>query len=257
MTSFSRALVAELQKLRRHNIVWITFVAFALAPTMGALFVLILKSEAGQSGMLSLKAELMSFGANWKSYLGILAQAMGVGGVLIFGFVASWIFGREYSDGTIKDLLALPVSRTQIVNAKFITYIVWCLALAASNLVVGFILGTAVGLADSPVARSLKLYSFTTLLTIPLGTIVSFFAVYGRGYLAPLGFVALTLVLAQVIAAAGVGFYFPWSVPGLYSGAGGLLSGRLDMWSYLILGLTALAGYLSTILWLNFADHSK
>ena len=53
---------------------------------------------------------MMNFSADWNSYFGILTQSIGVGGVLIFGFVASWIFGREYSDGTAKDLLALPTS---------------------------------------------------------------------------------------------------------------------------------------------------
>ncbi|MBK7811135.1 MAG: hypothetical protein IPI50_07845 [Saprospiraceae bacterium] len=64
-------------------------------------------------------------------------------------------------------------------------------------------------------------YFITTFLTILVGVPIAFFALLGKGYLAPLGFVALTLVLAQVIAAIGYGSYFPWSIPGLYSGAGG------------------------------------
>src|SRR5699024_9147189 len=56
------------------------------------------------------------------------------------------------------------------------------------------------------------------LLTIALSTPVAFFASYGGGYMAPLGFVVFTLVLSQIIAAAGFGEYFPWSVAALYSG---------------------------------------
>lgn len=58
-----------------------------------------------KAGSLHAKMQMMGFSANWDAYLEILKQAMGVGGILIFGFVASWIFGREYSDGTAKDLL--------------------------------------------------------------------------------------------------------------------------------------------------------
>ena len=258
MNSLWGAILAEFQKIRRHQIVWISFAAFALAPLMGGIFILILsKPELSAESILSAKILLMSFGANWKSYLSILSQAVGVGGVLIFGFVASWVFGREYSDGTMKDLLALPVSRTQIVNAKFITYIIWCLALAASNLFLGFLIGAVLGLPGSPSQKVLTLYGVTTLLTIPLGAVVSLFAVYGRGYLAPLGFVAVTLVLAQVVAATGFGFYFPWSVPGLYSGAGGAFKNQLDLWSYLTVVGMGVAGYVATVLWLKLADHSK
>ncbi|MEV0143917.1 MULTISPECIES: ABC transporter permease [unclassified Nonomuraea] len=34
--------------------------------------------------------------------------------------IAIWLFGREFSDHTAKDLLALPTSRTAIVAAKFV-----------------------------------------------------------------------------------------------------------------------------------------
>ncbi|NJK97833.1 MAG: hypothetical protein HC905_25610 [Bacteroidales bacterium] len=39
--------------------------------------------------------------------------------------------------------------------------------------------------------------------------------------MAPLGIVAILLVLAQVIGALGFGNFFPWAVPGIYSGSGG------------------------------------
>ncbi|MBK7811136.1 MAG: ABC transporter permease [Saprospiraceae bacterium] len=60
----------------------------------------------------------MNMEASWKSYIDLLTQAVGVGGVLAFGFVASWLFGREYPDGTAKDLLSLPTSRTKILECK-------------------------------------------------------------------------------------------------------------------------------------------
>jgi ABC-2 type transport system permease protein len=228
---------------------------------MGGVFMVILNNpDNAQTGMLAAKAEMMSFSNDWASYLGILSQVIGVGGVLIFGFVASWIFGREYSDGTLKDLLALPISRTKILNAKFVVYLAWCIVLTLSNLILGFIIGSLVGLEPVKTGRlitSINLYAMTALLTIPLGTVVAFFALVGKGYLAPLGFVALTLVLAQVVAAAGLGYYFPWSVPGLYSGAGGEFKTQLDSFSYGILVLSSILGYMASLIHFKFADHTK
>jgi ABC-2 type transport system permease protein len=174
--------------------------------------------------------------------------------------VASWIFGREYSDGTAKDLLSLTTSRKKIVNAKFVLFVFWCLLLVLSNLLIAFVLGTLLQLPSMDtnlLTQSLSNYFITTVLTIIVGVPIAFFALWGKGYLAPLGFVALTLVFAQVIAATGYGSYFPWSVSGLYSGAGGEYKMLLDNYSYGILILTGIAGYLATIFYWNKTDQMK
>ena len=257
-----QAFRAELIKIKHSNFIWVTFIAFALAPLMGAVFIAIVQdSEAlSKAGGLAAKAKAMNIEADWKSYFGILTQAVGVGGVLIFGFVASWIFGREYSDGTAKDLLSLPTSRTKIVNAKFMLFTLWCLLLVLSNLLIAWVAGTLLHLPpmNTPwLTLSLSNYFITTVLTMIISIPIAFFAIWGKGYLAPLGFVALTLVFAQVIAATGYGSYFPWSVPGLYSGAGGEYKVLLDHYSYGILILTSIAGYIATVLYWNKADQTK
>lgn len=262
MSSFSNALLAERLKLRGSNIVPVSFVAFSIAPLMGAAFMMVLGSdnEATQSGMMAAKAEAMHFTRDMASYFGLLAQAMGVGGILVFGFVASWVFGREYSDGTAKDMLALPTSRTTILNAKFMIYACWCLALALWVLVLGAALALLLGLPlpdPSTYAELLTTYGVTAALTIPLGTPIAVFALWGRGYLAPLGAVALMLVLAQVIAAAGYGSWFPWSVPGIYSGSAGSYRLLLDGWSLVSVVGASVVGYLATVAYWNLADQSK
>lgn len=257
-----RAIQAEVIKIKHSKIILATFVAFGIAPIMGAVFTLILQDSAAlekASGLVA-KAKAMNFEANWNSYIEILTQAVGVGGVLVFGFVVSWIFGREYSDGTVKDLLSLPTSRTKILNAKFVLYGFWCVALVLSNLLVAFLLGTILQIpliSTDLLAQSLTDYFITTILTIIVGIPIAFFALIGKGYLAPLGFVALTLVFSQVIAATGYGTYFPWSVPGLYSGAGGEYKNLLDNFSYTILILTGIAGYFATTIYWKVADQTK
>ncbi|MCC6283283.1 MAG: ABC transporter permease [Saprospiraceae bacterium] len=257
-----QALKAEWIKMKRARIRWVTFVAFSLAPVLGGVFILIIRDPVAlsKSGAFSTKAQVMNFSADWNSYLMLLKQAVGVGGILVFGFVASWIFGREYSDGTAKDLLSLPTSRARILNAKFVVYAVWCAALAVSNLLTGFLIGSILQLPapeTSVVLGHLNDYCLTTLLTVLLGTPIAFFALWGKGYLAPLAFVSLTLVFAQVIAATGYGSYFPWSVPGLFSGAAGSYKEQLDIVSYSILVGTSIAGYTATVMFWRYADQNK
>lgn len=255
------AISAEFIKNRHSRIRWVSFIAFSLAPVFGGVFMILMKDVGyeGLSGAFKSKAVLLSFEANWKSYLGLLSQAVGVGGVLIFGFVASWLFGREYADGTAKDLLALPISRTKILNAKFIYYTIWCLALVISNLLLGLIIGFAIqleGWSTTVFFENLNTYFITTILIIVLNTPIAFFALWGKGYLSPLGIVAILLVLAQIIGAMGIGNYFPWSVPGIYSGSGGAdLKVGLNVFSYLILAFTGIAGYVATVLWWKYSDQ--
>jgi len=257
-----QALQAEFLKNKYSNILWATFIAFALAPIMGGVFILIINDpdSLAKAGGLAAKAKAMDFQSNWKSYLGLLTQTVGVGGVLVFGFVASWIFGREYSDGTAKDLLSLPTSRTKILNAKFAVYLIWCLALVISNILIGLLIGTILQLPTIEINLLIPLfldYFVTTFLTILIGVPIAFFAIWGKGYLAPLGFVALTLVFAQIITATGFGSYFPWSIPGLYSGAGGEYKKLLDNYSYSILILICIAGYLATVIYWKTSDQTK
>jgi len=258
-----QAFTAEILKNRHSGITWVTFVAFSLAPLFGGVFMFLMGGNGteGLSGAFKAKAVLMSFEANWNSYLGLLSQAVGVGGVLIFGFVASWLFGREYSDRTEKDLLSLPISRTKILNAKFCYYLLWCVALALSNLLLGLLIGGSLRLPgwDSAMfTNSLQVYFTTTMMIILLNTPIAFFAIYGKGFMAPLGLVAVLLVMAQIFGALGFGNYFPWAIPGIYSGSGGAeLKAGLNGWSYLILGLTSVAGYFGTILWWKYTDQTK
>lgn len=263
MKKLIQAFSAEILKNSHSKIIWITFLAFSLAPIFGGVFMFLMNGNGydGLSGAFKSKAVLLSFERNWQSYLGLLSQAVGVGGVLIFGFVASWLFGREYSDGTAKDLLALPVSRAKILHAKFIYYTIWCFAIAISNLLLGLLIGFFLNLPGWSVDlfyTDLQIYFITTLLIVLLNTPIAFFSLSGRGYLTPLGIVAILIVLAQIVGALGFGNYFPWAIPGLYSGSGGQeMKAELTNLSFFILILVSIFGYVGTILWWKYADDTK
>lgn len=255
------AISAEWIKLKNASFVWVTFIAFAIAPIMGGVFVLIMQDPVAleKAGTIGDKAEMMGMSADWASLMHLLTQAIGVGGVLVFGFVASWIFGREYAESTAKDILALPTSRSQIIQAKFGLYLFWCIALAISNLFLGIIIGLLVpteGDLVSALSNKIDTYFLTSLLTILLGTPLAFLANWSRGYLAPLGFLVVMLVFSQIIAATGYGTYFPWAVPGLFSGISEAYKSLLNMYSFGILLAVSLLGYFITIWHWQSTDHT-
>ncbi|MCB0666786.1 MAG: ABC transporter permease [Saprospiraceae bacterium] len=258
MIEMYSSLIAEWYKVRRSSFLWVTFVAFSLGPIMGGLILFLIASAdpALEGGMLMEKAKMMGFEVNWESYMALLAQVVGVGGVLVFGFVISWLFGREYSDQTTKDLLALPTSRNSILSAKFILYVLWCMALVLSNFILALVLGKLLGLGLISFSEtSLIIYLLTTILVICLGPPIAFFSLWGQGYMVPLGFVTLMLVISQIIGAIGYGHYFPWALPGLFSGSAGVYRDLINSLSYFILLSVCVSGIIATYWYWNRSDQ--
>lgn len=251
-------LQVELLKIRKSKVIWITVAAFTLVPLIAGFFTFVLKYPefAENYGLIDAESQIAGE-ASWPTYLSLLAQMIAVGGILIFGFVTSWLFGREYTDGTVNDLLALPYPRFVIVLAKFIAMCLTTLLMTIYIVLFGLLIGWLIDLpqwSDIIFMDGMRVLLVVTILTIILSTPVAFFASFGRGFLAPLGFVILLLVLSQIIAIAGFGEYFPWSIPAIYSGVveGGMSLG----WTNLsIILITSIIGLLSTLYWWLFADQ--
>lgn len=255
------ALWAEALKARRSIVPWLTAIAIALAPLVGALFMAILKNPdlASRAGLLTTKAQARAASADWPTYFSLLEQSVAIGGFVVFGFIATWLFGREYTDRTIKDLLTLPTARQEIVTAKYIVLFVWSAALTALVYVLGLAGGVIVGLPGWSLGLALTAAGqlvVTAGLTVALVTPFAWVASAGKGYLPPVGAMFLTIFLAQVIAAVGLGPYFPWSIPALTSGVAGPAGQTVGLVSYILVLLTGLAGIAATAIWWRFADQT-
>ncbi|MFS0673380.1 ABC transporter permease [Ornithinibacillus sp. 179-J 7C1 HS] len=258
MNPIISALLTEVYKLRKSKMIWITFLAFSLAPFIGGLFMFILKNPelAESAGLIGTKAQIAGE-ATWPSYFGLLSQMIAVGGILIFGFVTSWVFGREYTDRTIKDLIALPFPRSTIIAAKFLTAFIANMLLSIYVMVIGILIGhfiTLPGWSSAIFTEGVMTLIVTALLTVMLSTPVALFACLGRGYLAPLGFVVGMVVFSQIIAALGYGAYFPWAIPALYSGISG--DAGIGLGHLGIVVFTSILGLVVTFQWWRLADHT-
>ena len=84
------------------------------------MYILADPERARRMGLIGQKAQLAGGGSDWPAYFAFLAQAATVGGFVLFAFVIAWVFGREFSDGTVRYLLALPTSRATIIAAKLV-----------------------------------------------------------------------------------------------------------------------------------------
>jgi ABC-2 type transport system permease protein len=259
------ALRVELLKVRRSKTLWITALAFALLIFIGGLFMFILKDpeRARSLGLLGAKAELFGGSADWPSFISLMLLLTGVGGLVIFGFIYIWEFGREFGDKTVYDMLALPTSRLTIVAAKITTAACWSLALVLLAFFLMLGVGAALQLPGGSAAIVLNGFknilvtgSLTVLLCITFGLIASF----TRGYLPAVGGIFLVLLLGEVISRLGYGQFFPWTVPMLYSGAAEALTGAtatpLKPVSYILVAAVGVLSVVFSGLWWRSADQT-
>ena len=259
------ALRVEYLKVRRSKTLRLTILAFLLATMIGGLFMYILKDpeRARQLGIIGAKAQIFGGTANWASFFNLMFLLVSIGGLIIFGFIFVWIFGREYSDKTYYDILSLPTSRVAIVTAKIITAAYWSMALVLMGFVLILGIGAVLqlpGWSSATTMHGLALLLGTGALTvlgcIPFGLMASI----TRGYLPAVGGMFLVLVLGQIINQIGYGQYFPWNIPMMYSGAAQALSGKtaapLGFVSYFLVLLVGIISIIVTGAWWRYADQT-
>ena len=151
---------------------------------------------------------------DWNGLLASAAQITAAGGLLGFGVVLSWMFGREFTDGTITGRIAL---------AKLTVYTAWSIAvsvvLTLGILALGLLLGYGTPTADDwgGLARHGALTMFTAAIAVPVAWIAS----VTRSMLASVGGAIALVIIAQVGALAGAGGWMPLAAPALWAMSSG------------------------------------
>lgn len=157
----------------------------------------------------------------WSLLTGITAQITAVGALLAFGVALSWTFGREFTDGTVTGLFALPITRGTIALAKLGVHLLWAasvaLALTALILATGLILN--LGPIDADVLHQLIRQAVLTILTGTLAVPAGWAATLGRGPLPGIATTLAILIAAQItaIATPDTAVWLPFSAPALWA----------------------------------------
>ena len=259
MNNLSNMIWIEQRKVLRSKIPLFTVLGSLVMP-LGIAFLIFLAKNPTLSqklGLIGAKANLMTYSAtSWSTYFTFSGQIIAAGGFFLFTFAISWIFGREFVDGTVKDMLAVPVARSTILLAKFMVFIGWSAALTLVILIISLVSGAIINLPQASfciIFQGITTVGVTACLVIATVLPFALFASIGRGYLLPMGVAILSLILANLVAVLGWGEYFPWAIPGIFAQA----KSALAPVSYLIIVFTGLVGITTTYLWWKFADQSR
>lgn len=261
MSGYVAALWAETLKARRSLLPWLAVGAYSLAPLAGGLFMVILKDpeHARDVGLVGQKARLAAGTADWPALLGLLGQMVAAAGGVLSSVVAAWVFGREFSDRTVRTLLALPTARWAVVAAKATVVATWSLVASAWVLALGLGVGWLVdipGFTLPLLSGAVRTIAVVVVLNVGLQAVTALIASAGRGYLAPIGWTFLSLAIANLFAVLGGGRWFPWAVPALLSGVAGPDGEVPGTASFVLVAMTALGGLAGTLTWWERADQA-
>ncbi len=174
-----------------------------------------------RSGNEQIIARLAPYGNDegWPLLINVVDQIAAAGGLVAFAVALSWIVGREFADGTIAALFALPVPRSVIASAKLIVFVVWGVATGVVLVLAVGVVGLALGygLPDSnalaALGRTLVLVALSTLIAVP----VAWVATLGRGLLPGIAAGVGIVVIAQFGVVSGAGGWMPFAAPALWS----------------------------------------
>ena len=246
------AILAELVKLGRSVIGRLVTVLLAVAvPAMAAGFVA--AAEYGGSSQVAVKVRPMVHGVGWDALTSATGQVTSIATLLGVGFVVSWTFGREFSDGAIETLVMARPSRAALASAKLAAVIAWASATAMVSAAVMLGLGALLGLTAGTPWPGLGRAIVGAVLMALLAAAVRVVATIGRSALAGVGAVIGVIVVTQILTVIGAGPWFPYAAPSLWLGMGGPDVSVSAAQLLLVLPVAA-AGWAATALWWQHAE---
>lgn len=216
-TTFAAALSVEVRKFAASRVVQTAtvLVVVGISVLTGSM------TAAAGAGNEKILAQLGEFAdaEGWDRLSGVAAQITGAGGLLGFGVVLAWAVGREFAEGTVSGLFALPVSRATVMAAKLTAFAAWtagvAVALVTVLAVTGLVAGNGApdGEALGGLGRLLVLAVLSGLLAVPAAWV----ATLGRGLLPGIATSIGTVVVTQVMVVSGTGAWFPVAAPSLWA----------------------------------------
>ncbi|MCV0404550.1 MAG: ABC transporter permease [Chloroflexi bacterium] len=223
MNAFTAALWAELAKFRRSPMPLITTLAIAVGIPILAMVDVFVDSDIDPT---------------WLDLFNASSATSATGALIGFGVLIAWLFGREFVEGTITGLFAIPIGKPVIAGAKLALFLVWALVTGGALLAVisGIGMFLDLGAFDWTAAiRQLLVTTCTAVLVTPCALI----ATATRSYFAPIGSVIGIGVLARIAVSTSIGDWFPFSAPAMWASTGSAIA---DAETVAQLGIVLLTG---------------
>jgi ABC-2 type transport system permease protein len=223
VAAMMRAVAAEFMKLKRSRMPLWSGLVVLVAAGLGLAVMPVLSDPATQAkvaaggGAFAKAVATGLYHPTWANYLHIGTQGMsGSWGVLTFGLVTAYLFGRESRERTSSAMLTLPLRREYVVLAKMVVLAVWVFGLAILSVLLTMGVVAVLGVEGFSWSAVFKNVTDTLAvaallyLTLPF---VAWFAALGKGYLRPMLFSLAMVMVGNTLVATSLSRWFPWNMP--------------------------------------------
>ena len=233
-------LFTELLKLKRSSMFLISILGAAVAP-----FVVVVATYVNEPNT---PFKELFYNVNLYTVLII--------GVPLYGVVTTYLFNREYTENTLKNILTIPVSRMGFIMSKTLLLFMWIMMLTMIAWGITLVLGVLTqfdGISFSLLTESLKQFSIGGILLFILSSPIILLTLVMNNYVPTIIF---TVVITLINVMGGNSEHralFPWAAAGDIANDT-LLPTYPPEYSYIGIVSTALIGFIAMTVYFKRVD---
>ena len=150
-------------------------------------------------------------------------------GVEVFAIVSAYLFGREYSERTLKSILTTPISKIKYLCGKFLMFFIWTILLVLISyfglILFGEVIGIK-GLTFGIFSETLTSYLYNGVLLFLTMTPFAFFAIWIKSLVPSMIAGGVVTVGSVMIYGRDLNPLFPWT------GSFVLANGEISQYAY-------------------------
>lgn len=223
--------------------IWVSMLGIAVAPILNYIIFLSLKNN--KPSAISIERY---FEQCYVFFTVLIA-------VMIFGLIATYIFNREYQEGTLGNMLTIPTGRAEFIINKMIILLGWIILLVLFNFGLSIFLnymGLFIEFDKETIISYLKIYLLTGLLHFMLMPVTVFITLVFKSYIPSIGFSIFVTITSLVLTNTRYGEMFPWSLTYLLARQGEFKYSK--SYSIALMILTFIASLTACILYFSRVD---
>ncbi|BFH60119.1 ABC transporter permease [Paenibacillus azoreducens] len=238
-------LYTELLKLKRAKMFMVSLIGAAAAPFM--IFIGYLGYKAKNPDKSVMFSEVWS---QTNLYTILLI------GTLLYGVITTYLFNREYTEDTLKNLLTIPVPKSSLIVSKLVLLFFWIMILTFTSWSLILILGLFAqyeGLSAGVIVLSLKKFFVGGSLLFLLSTPTMFVAFLFKNFVPTIIFTAVITMGNVALANHDDKAIFPWSAAHVIA-ENGFVPAYPPFYSYVSIIATSIIGLLATMAYFKKTD---
>ena len=243
-------IYCEILKLKRSKMLLISILGALAAP--GMLLLECLQTHFEHPEKMFTLADI---------YDSLLLYTIILMNLLVYIIIASYLFSREYTEKTLKNILPIPVSKTSFLTSKFCILFIWMIVLSffswGSAFLLALLYHSVFGIAEFQFHIALiylgKMMSSTILMFLTI-TPFTFLAEKTKSLVVPLIISAAVIMGNAALSNQDLGALYPWTAI-LFLMQGSLAATGYPVWvSVGIITLVSILGFAATYIYFQKED---